>query len=492
MRVPSILTWFALCLLLCSPQARAAEASTVTPALADPVEAVVTPSGAGVRVRETVPVEREDGQCVLRLLVPAGAEGLSVRVAGETVARTRAITVPLAPASGLARDMAALAAEKAGLDGEVAIMDAWIAQSVKERDVRADFATMYASRQEALERAEELALALKTRESLPRTATLVIVTLAGTVSSVSVDVEYGYLLPDSGWSPRYRFDCRPGQDGEGRLDARLEALVRQNSGADWRDTRIVLASSGRASGSMPALREWVVGDEDFPAVMSAALDGPAAGTAPTPRRAGAARDTGGAYVTWTPLLGGLAHGETRVLLAEASWAASPMWLARPLDGDAPVHLCVEQELDGEAALWPAGRAELSVDGAYVGSAAFSPRDGRVLLSFGADPRVRLTARAEPRKRGTAGIIGQKRVWEWAWTYTLRNDRDGAVTVRVERPLPVSVDSAVTVEARSEPAHREEERALVWEVPLAPGEEAAISHGVKVTAPEKLDIHPVAP
>jgi hypothetical protein len=117
----------------------------------------------------------------------------------------------------------------------------------------------------------------------------------------------------------------------------------------------------------------------------------------------------------------------------------------------------------------------------------------VFLAFGNDPRVRLTAKTEPRKSGTEGFIGKTRIWDWAWSYTVRNDRDQAVNVSVERPCPKSVHKDVTVEYSGAPSPVLEDNVLKWKLQVAPHSESVVKHAVKVTAPEKLEIvTPVSP
>jgi hypothetical protein len=189
---------------------------------------------------------------------------------------------------------------------------------------------------------------------------------------------------------------------------------------------------------------------------------------------------------------GLTQGESRILLHSAEWQEDIVWKVRPLNSDARVFLCAEHELETGVA-WPAGPSRLSLDGAAIGTDSFDPRKGKVALSFGHDPRVQLLARTEPRKSGTQGFIGKDKIWEWAWQYTVRNDRETPVRVEVERPLPRSVNKDVRVEYTSAPAAREGKAKLVWELDVPPHQSAVIEHGVKVTAPEKLPIiTPVAP
>ena len=273
------------------------------------------------------------------------------------------------------------------------------------------------------------------------------------------------------------------------------------SGIDWTGCDITLVSKSAEAADLPPLRTWIIGDSGYGAPMRASMNLMAKAdsdvSAPEEAAVGAAapvrQDSQGSYVTWKPSMKGLQEGESRILLAEARWQEDLTWAARPLNADARVFLCAEHVLaPGE--IWPRGEMDMSVDGVSVGRGDFSPRLGRVRFSFGPDPRVKLTAVTEPRKSGSEGIIAQKKVWEWAWTYTVRNDRETGVTVRVERPVPQSVSKDVVVEYTGKPVPQEEkdEKKLVWTFSLKPHSEASVNHGVRVTAPKDTDISPVAP
>ena len=90
------------------------------------------------------------------------------------------------------------------------------------------------------------------------------------------------------------------------------------------------------------------------------------------------------------------------------------------------------------------------------------------------------------------LIGKRRTWSWSWTYTVHNGRPRPVTVRVERPEPLPVDSSVEVALDGARPQKGEDHSLFWLVETPAGDSRSIRHGVSVSAPERLDLHPVAP
>ena len=148
----------------------------------------------------------------------------------------------------------------------------------------------------------------------------------------------------------------------------------------------------------------------------------------------------------------------------------------------------------EGQIWPDGQAEFSVDGQGVGTGQFHAKGNETTLYFGADPRVQVTATADVRQRGEKGFIGKSRTWTWGWTYTVRNTRDKAVTVRLERPMPMVVDQGVTVTYRDKPQAQQDtqEHLLFWNVDVAAGGKAEVKHELTLTSPVEIQLDPYAP
>lgn len=468
-----------------------------------PAEALISPGGASLSGTAVLKVERADGVPSVSLVLPEGSGSIVLEVKGHQIARLTKSAVPFAATGSVSAEAGSIRSRLADLSARLAFIDARVKELVKTPDGGGAEKLFQERGQLALQIQDLQALQKKFRSG-PRTGILVTAVLAGSVKEDSVTASCSFLLPGCSWHPAYRADCAPGKDGKGTLSVRLEGVVEQRSGLDWKDCSILLVSKSGDGTALPPLRTWIIGEQPAPRPARASVNFMAKAAsvdeAPVDEEAapvGAApvvsQDSQGSYVTWKPAMKGLQEGESRILLAGAKWHEDLTWVARPLNADARVFLCAEHVLEaGE--MWPEGEMDMSVDGVSVGQGYFAPRKGRVQFSFGPDPRVKLTAVTEPRKSGNEGIISQKKVWEWAWTYTVRNDRETGVKVRIERPVPQSTMKDVTVEYTGKPAPQEnrEEKKLSWTLDLKPHTEASVSHGVKVTAPKDADVYPVEP
>ena len=77
---------------------------------------------------------------------------------------------------------------------------------------------------------------------------------------------------------------------------------------------------------------------------------------------------------------------------------------------------------------------------------------------------------------------------------MRNTRDKAVTVRLERPMPMVVDQGVTVTYRDKPQAQQDaqEHLLFWNVDVAAGGKAEVKHELTLTSPVEIQLDPYAP
>ena len=481
-----------------APAGPAGPADQATPVAAQPQKVLVTYNGASVLAQASVPVQKDGKNAFFTLLLPEDASDVTLHAEGHEISRIAEGTAMLPTATPASDMRARLLLEKSVLDGRVSALKAQAKEIFKDPSKTAKVEELYAAVASAEARIEHINAALKRFPAQKATGRLVTAVLADAPSQATIKVACGYTLSSCGWTPSYAIDCVPGKDGMGEISVRLEANVVQRSGMDWAEAELTLVSADTGATGLPNLHSWVVGEEHVYRSNRREMEdaAPMAMEEASPRMRKAAAPqaqahTSGSYASWTPYAKGLKQGENRVLIASDTWKERLVWRARPLNRDARVFLTCEHEFDGKA-YWPAGPARLSVEGVAVGQTSFAPAKGKVLVSFGPDPRVTLAAATEPRKSGTEGFIGTKKIWEWAWTYTVRNDRETPVSLRIERPLPQSADKEVLVEHTEEPAARTEDKALVWELACAPRKSVAIRHGVKVTAPEKKDLSPSAP
>lgn len=501
----------ALC-LLSSLFPLGAQGAALPNAPVAPQAARLTPSGGLLEVEQQAPVVSANGASQVRVVLPAGAENFQVSVPGHTLVRWAFLPQTLDQGGNFAKlreeRQHALMTLAGKLDAVTAQLALWEGapaegsfQDMTQREKRVAEVVPGLSYEKAeLER--RLALLKQELQQLPPSPELgqtVLITLQKQVSATTLPVRYSYTLRNCGWRPAYVFDVQPDKGKGDAVSVRFMAEVWQFSGMDWTDTRLTLVSRGQGPREPMPLPHWVIDSQPQPVAQPLAKAAPRmlmAADAAMPEAALAApveADTSGMYVAWTPGEKGLPEGRSRLLVLADEWKAPLQWLARPSVGDSRVWLMARYSLpDGQA--WPDGQAEFSVDGQGVGMGQFRPRGNEVTLYFGADPRVQVNAVADLRQRGEKGFIGKSRTWTWGWTYTVRNTRDRAVTVRLERPMPMLVDQGVTVTYRDKPQAQQDakEHLLFWNVDAPAGGKAEVKHELTITSPVEIELNPDAP
>ena len=502
----------ALCAFLCSTAASAAQAAPADGSLPEPAApylASITSNGASLLVQQEIPVRHSGAEASVCLLLPKDASSMHFSVQDAVIADRSIKKVSLPGCGSTSALYASLTARKKSLAGEVLWLQTKVAQAEgsSAASLNDDMRAACTRLVEAKAELEEVGKSLASLPEPVRDWQLVTIRLLKAENAKSVQVRYGYTLAGCTWKPAYTVSCSP--SAKKPINIRLEANITQPSGLDWKDTQIELVSGSVGSSTLPDVPKWLIGsDRDMApeaAPLLARMAAPASlnkssarddqeALPPAGSSAASALDTSKSYIVWKPVLKGLAQGSSRVLLAEAEWQEKLVWTARPLNNDARVFICAEHALSAAEAVWPAGPMQMDVDGISAGSSYFRPRAGKVLLSFGNDPRVQLTAETEPRKSGQQGFIGKKQVWEWAWNYTVKNNREEEIAVRVERPLPCSTDEEIEASFTSTPKAVEDkkEKKLVWNLTAAAGSSASIKHEVKVTAPKDKPVNPVEP
>lgn len=505
-----VLPALALCFLSLFPLCVQAAALPNTPAV--PQAARLTPSGGLLEVEQQAPVVSADGASQVRVVLPAGAENFQVSVPGHTIVRWVFLPQTLDQGGNLAKLRVERQHALMTLEGKLEAVQAQLAlwqgapaegnfQELTQREKRMAEVVPGLSYEKAdLER--RLALLKQELQQLPPSPELgqaVLITLQKQVSAATLPVRYSYTLRNCGWRPAYVFDVQPDKGKGDAVSVRFMAEVWQFSGMDWTDTRLTLVSRGQGPREPMPLPHWVIDSQPQPVAQPLVKTAPRmlmAADAAMPEAAPAApveADTSGMYAAWTPGEKGLPEGRSRLLVLADEWKAPLQWLARPSVGDSRVWLMARYSLpDGQA--WPDGQAEFSVDGQSVGMGQFRPKGNEATLYFGADPRVQVNAVADLRQRGEKGFIGKSRTWTWGWTYTLRNTRDRAVTVRLERPMPMLVDQGVTVTYRDKPQAQQDakEHLLFWNVEAPAGGKAEVKHELTITSPVEIELNPDAP
>lgn len=482
--------------------------------LVAPVSALLSPNGARLFVTQKASVSIVNGKPFTQFVLPANAANLQLAVPGKNVVRWSATPVLLDHNSPLAGRRARIEKERVDISSRLMTVNARLAfwQALPKSANAQEVSQLQAAMQEempklVLQQAElerRLKLVNEQLSRMPETSGIgerVTILLAGDIANgAEVIINYSYNHDSCGWEPIYDFNAKPDEGKGGVIDARMLAEVWQYTGMDWRNTEITIATQGFGPREPAPLPEWIVESSETKPQPRAAL-GSSKAVMPMTAEAvradntatAASSDTDAIYANWKLTEKGLPQGRSRMQIMTATWQAPMQWLARPGQHDNKVWLLAKYQLPKDQA-WPAGLAEYSVNGQNIGSGEFRPHDNEAVLYFGADPRVTITTATDSRKHGESGIINTSKVWSWAYTYTIQNNHNQPIQVRVERPAPLIVDNDVTLVYKNNPAPLEDRKAhmIYWLVDVPAHGKKAIEYGITLSSPTKLPLLPDVP
>lgn len=321
--------------------------------------------------------------------------------------------------------------------------------------------------------------------------------LVGCPTGKTAKVELTYLVGGASWTPAY--DARA-EEANAAVDLSTWATVKQTTGEDWKDSRLLLSTAVPSQNATPPdLKKLVVGalerqpekkvlvrrDEvvEHAAVGGAAAAGPAALVA---RAQGLSvqlqvPDRGTVLGDGTPVR--LFVAKTR-LKAAFSLRAVPrlqayVFRVADVTNQAPFPL-----LPG---LLDAYRA--------TGFIARYPIDrvaegGALTLTFGAEDTVRLKRVAVEELKRDVGLFNGKKRFSYAYRFELANYGKAAADVEVAEALPVSEldDVTVTVEPKTTAGYKMDptDGIAKWKVGLKPGEKKNVELVYKVDVPNSYD------
>lgn len=501
--------------LLFSLEGKAAPGASPT----SPSRAVVKNSGAMLTVEEDLAVETKDGFSRISFLLPHGAHNLSFRIPKATIVSWEQHKERYLRTSAAFKDRALLDERRKEIDMRLNILEqrqkvwqieseAFTYKDIEALDARIEslLPALLKEKNDLKEEKKRLEETVKDLGALELTGSRVTILLEETPET-ALRVFYSYSLSHCGWKPKYAFSIDP-QKNNSDVKVRFLAELWQNTGIDWKNTEIVLVSGNIPSERREpsAVPSWVISaDEDkFEASMENAVQparmqaaGALAGrTRMAPPALKAYRepraDTSGIFARWTLPVRSLNEGRIELLVQEETWKAPITWLARPTRNKGEVFLLVHTKIEKNT-VYPDGEASYMVSGQEVGQGRFSVKSGEVDLFFGKDPRVSFEV-VQDRKRGESGFLGRDRTWSWAWKYIVKNSHDRTIKVRIERPMPRIVDEKIAVVFQDvpKPVHDKNKHLVIWEVEIPAHGEKDVQHAVRISAPEKMPLHPVAP
>lgn len=323
-----------------------------------------------------------------------------------------------------------------------------------------------------------------------------------------------YRVAGARWTPAY--DARlitAGKDGKPKLEIVRRALVSQQTGEDWNNIDLTLATFSATGGtSAPEVRPQPVRFYQPPIVYHG-LSGaaPRAKSAPmaaapvaqslaremTPARERRSRIEATRYQAFFHAPGRVsvkADGSaanirlsSQAPQAQLSWRVSPALDARAF---LSAHF-----VNGEKAPLLPGVVSIYRDGAYVGKGRLkliAPQEGSD-LGFGPDPRVTVLREPVKSKAGDAGLFGRSKVVTRDYRTIFRNLHDFPVHMVVTDRRPYSENAVITVDLLpqttppDETSPKGKRGLLVWKFDLAPGKskEIRLAYRVKWPAGRKV-------
>jgi uncharacterized protein (TIGR02231 family) len=298
-----------------------------------------------------------------------------------------------------------------------------------------------------------------------------------------------YVLNGCGWTPLYRLEAIP---RDGVILFTWEAEIWQSSGSDWNQVALNLATlPARSTLAPPDLPEWVIRPRTPVQIkartMAESLEAPAAAPMMADGEGAPRESRETTYALWNMGVRNLPAGaRQRLKVRFESWTADFVHLIRPsLTPQAFIHAYVKLPEGREI---PAGQATFIIDGAILAKRPFAFAGQEGSFTFGVDPLVTTEAVLLSRKAGEKGFIADKQTHEWSWRYDTKNNRDTAVRIRLEDPLPQVSDERIRIFLKGEPEPTEKTpQAMIWIGECPAGGRQSVVNTIRLEAPKEIQL-----
>jgi len=331
----------------------------------------------------------------------------------------------------------------------------------------------------------------------------------------SLNLDLTSVTPQVSWEPSY--DVRLAGDGTS-AELTFRALVRQQTGEEWKDVALTLSTARPAiGGAPPELYPWRVAFYRPPPPMPMPM------AAPAPAREMLAKKS--------RMMMAREEAELDMVKSEEPVAAAVMTaqvaeeqnsvtfrIARPVDIPAdgtqhgsvvaveklPVALefvtipkltpvvFLKSEIVNQAAypLLP-GRVNIFSGNTFNGSSTLKKvaAGEKFDLFFGADDQVTVK-RHELKSHKEAGLFGKNRMG-YRYRIELQNFRKQPQTVTVKDQLPLAGDDEIKVtldDPSVTPDKNEPDGVIVWKLPLKAGEKRELTFGIAVEYPKDKEVN----
>jgi uncharacterized protein (TIGR02231 family) len=350
-------------------------------------------------------------------------------------------------------------------------------------------------------------------------------------SPTQARIKLSYRIGGVGWRPAYDAFLETAA-GASALSLTRRANLAQRTGEDWSDVALTVSTARVARASdIPDVEPLKI---DFWQAPVAISEGAATKAAPSPAAPGAAAnlrvDQGwagaqlagvaravppgvaplpqlaeesasqleaGAYSAEFKIPGriSLAGDGAQKSFVLARLAVQPTLLAKAAPGLDPTAYLQAHFVDAEDAPLLPGEVALHRDGAFVGESRIgfvAPGDG-LDLGFGADDKIKIQRAPVNRKENEPTWYNQSKIETREFKTVVKNLHDSPVKVQVIDQVPVSENTAITVEvlpATTPPTEKQvaDKRGVMsWTLDLAPSEAKDIRLAYRLRWPADRDV-----
>lgn len=315
-------------------------------------------------------------------------------------------------------------------------------------------------------------------------------------------VEVSYQVDDAAWAPVYNLRLTTGDTPS--LELERGAAVRQFSGEDWGDVSMTLATVQPSGQTWPGEIYSELRRIEDPAKPKARMNaeaalGAAADMAPPspvpemiqePAMAVAMLD--GPSVQYAfPRPVSVANGadDVRIALDKVDFDADVYARAVPLS-DSVAYRMARLSNTTQEQLLGTDLATAFVDGQMVGQFNFAPvaPGQEVDIAFGPIETLRLNRVRLNRNEGDRGIISRSNEITEATRIDIENTGTKPWRVELFDRVPVSEQEDLEIEWSAQPAptvtdHEDRKGVLMWDMTVAPGDEANVTLEVDMSWPE---------
>jgi uncharacterized protein (TIGR02231 family) len=332
-----------------------------------------------------------------------------------------------------------------------------------------------------------------------------------------VRLELSYRVPGASWQPTYDANVDTGSGGKPRLELVRRATVTQRTGEDWNDVALSVSTVRVSGGTAPPdmqTQQLAFYEPPIPAPEAAAK---ATGAAPRPM----ARALNEAAPAAPPAAPQIAAMERAATLESGAFQATyqvPGRLSVPGDGTPKSFVLSSRQMmpatviktvpaldptayieghflnEDDAPILP-GEVRVRRDNTFVGTGRVglvAPGDA-LDLGFGADDKVKVTRVPLRRKENEPNWLGQTKVETREFKTSVKNLHDFPVRVTVIDQIPISENTAITVEQLPQTTPPTEKQVadkrgvMSWTFDLAPGEAKDIRLAYRMKWPGEREV-----